>query len=116
MIETKEEQNKIVDFVKTQFKTFLGHEPTVFPVSSKKALKAKVGANYFFLFSLHSILNDGNFVLFDRSLLESQEKSSNLAENALWKDSQFNELETFILKTLSSEERAWLKLKNPLGH
>lgn len=34
----------VYDFVKNQFKTFLGVEPQIFPVSAKRALSAKTCA------------------------------------------------------------------------
>jgi hypothetical protein len=68
-------------------------EPLVFPVSSKKALKAKreVGD------------------------LKGEQRNAALVKNALWNESRFGALESYILSSLSAQERAQLKMKNPLG-
>jgi hypothetical protein len=47
MMDTEADKAKILDFVKSQFKHFLGFEPVIFGVSNKKAIAARLGNSYF---------------------------------------------------------------------
>eukprot|EP00027_Filamoeba_sp_ATCC50430_P016648 CAMPEP_0168566924 /NCGR_PEP_ID=MMETSP0413-20121227/14701_1 /TAXON_ID=136452 /ORGANISM="Filamoeba nolandi, Strain NC-AS-23-1" /LENGTH=677 /DNA_ID=CAMNT_0008599021 /DNA_START=83 /DNA_END=2116 /DNA_ORIENTATION=- len=87
LVETSQELNEILEFVKTNFESLVGLQPKIFTVSSKQALKAKLEAK----------------------------NATELGQNPLWQASKFGELEDFILKTLSKEERTKLKLENPIG-
>lgn len=89
ILETENEINEVIQFLKNSFKGLLGIEPIIFPVSSKLALRAK---------------------------LQTESKAGEkLEDNPMWQRSRFEELEKFILKTLTEEERTRLKLENPLG-
>eukprot|EP01121_Diplochlamys_sp_Union-15-3_P017019 TRINITY_DN5919_c0_g1_i2.p1 TRINITY_DN5919_c0_g1~~TRINITY_DN5919_c0_g1_i2.p1 ORF type:complete len:359 (-),score=46.95 TRINITY_DN5919_c0_g1_i2:529-1605(-) len=93
-LETEQELAEITKFISENSRTLLSIEPLIFPVSSKKALAAK------------------------QSLPPSattSERQEILEKNDNWLQSQFGELENYILKTLDVRQRAILKMKNPLG-
>lgn len=79
-------RQQVVEFVQESVQRFLGFSPEVFPVSSLLAQQAKsVG---------------------DRNPGE---------RDRLWRASQFEALEQFVVETLDEEGRIRLKLLNPLG-
>eukprot|EP01113_Clastostelium_recurvatum_P030327 TRINITY_DN3675_c0_g2_i2.p1 TRINITY_DN3675_c0_g2~~TRINITY_DN3675_c0_g2_i2.p1 ORF type:complete len:683 (-),score=132.80 TRINITY_DN3675_c0_g2_i2:46-2094(-) len=88
LLESDKDREEIYNFVQGNFVSLFGIEPTIFGVSSKKALKAKQARGH-------------------------QGEGSPGA--ALWKESAFGDLERYILQTLDSGQRAKLKLSNPLG-
>eukprot|EP01104_Vermistella_antarctica_P017705 TRINITY_DN6329_c0_g1_i1.p1 TRINITY_DN6329_c0_g1~~TRINITY_DN6329_c0_g1_i1.p1 ORF type:complete len:720 (+),score=144.39 TRINITY_DN6329_c0_g1_i1:114-2273(+) len=79
---------EIHNFVSTNCRNLLDFEPTIYPISAKKALRSK--------------------------LMQGEESQG--AECArLWEESRFGKLEQYILETLSSDQRSALKLRNPIG-
>ena len=89
LLESEKDLQDVMQWVREQSTKLLALENAlIFPVSAKKALKAKILA--------------GN---------------SNVAVQTLpqWQESRFGALEEYILKQLSAQERNQLKLKNPLG-
>jgi len=88
MVDSDAELAEIINFVRNSFVELLDFEPIIFPVSGKFALSAKV---------------------------EFASNKEALEASPKWKLSRFGELETYILKTLSQEERTKLKMENPLG-
>ncbi len=77
--------NQVVDFVRDQSAAVLGAIPRIFPVSVRLAQRAKANAN-------------------------GQEESQRLLAA-----SRFDDLETYILRTLDQQQRLYLKLESPLG-
>jgi hypothetical protein len=86
-IETEDDLKAVKNFVTSNFQELLGIDPIIFPVSSKLALNAKVAAA-----DHDALMNNPN-----------------------WIKSRFGELESYIAKTLTKEERTRLKLENPIG-
>lgn len=87
LIESKEDQAQVVDFVRVNAQQLLGLTPEVFPISSRAALRAKLAAA----------------------------QNGGVPDKLLWEQSQFGPLENYILETLNVGERIRLKLENPLG-
>jgi len=87
ILETDTQLVDVKNFVTKNFKDLLEIEPLIFPVSSKLALNAKLGS-----VDTNSLINSTS-----------------------WKKSRFGELEAYISKTLTREERSKLKLENPIG-
>ncbi|PRP87427.1 hypothetical protein PROFUN_00638 [Planoprotostelium fungivorum] len=86
IVETETELRQIEDYVSTSFSSCLGDTPSaMFSLSAKEALRAKV------------------------------ESGGALEENERWRKSGFGELEKYVLETLDRQERARIKLENPLG-
>ena len=81
----QEEKERVTSFVKEHSSDLLGAQPTVIAVSARDALGAK------------SISSD------------------KLADNAVWKRSNFEELENFLSTTLTDKIKVRSKLLNPLG-
>eukprot|EP01132_Coremiostelium_polycephalum_P010671 gene10671-13070_t len=93
----KSEMAEVMKFVSDNFEQQLGMTPVIFPVSSKLALKGKL-----------TVAKE------DRSNT-LQQFNENLSRNQSWQSSKFADLEKYILHTLDSNQRAKLKLLNPLG-
>ncbi|EGG23011.1 hypothetical protein DFA_05141 [Cavenderia fasciculata] len=91
---------EVEQFVQENFKNTVGVAPTIFPVSSKLALKAK----------LRVAKETGG-----QQHVGSDTYDAELKRDVGWKQSRFADLENFIMKTLDSGERTRLKLLNPLG-
>jgi small GTP-binding protein len=87
LLEDPNQLNEVAQFVSVNFKTLLGIDPVIFPVSSKLALRAKTDIK-------------------DPTVL---------ATDAGWKKSNFGELEKYIQENLDGGQRAKLKMTNPLG-
>lgn len=81
----QEEKERVTSFVKEHSSDLLGAQPTVIAVSARDALGTK------------SISSD------------------KLADNAVWKRSNFEELENFLSTTLTDKIKVRSKLLNPLG-
>ncbi len=79
IFEREDDLTQVVGFVKNNTRTLLEMETHIFPISARRALRAKQG------------------------------------EPALWADSRFEPLETFIHNQLDETERLRLKFLNPLG-
>jgi small GTP-binding protein len=79
ILETEAEINQVIGFVRENSTILLDVTPDIFPVSARRALRAKQG------------------------------------EPALWPQSGFEPLETFIHDTLDETSRLRLKFLNPLG-
>jgi hypothetical protein len=89
LLDSEKDLQDVMNWVRDQSAKLLALEGAlIFPVSSKKALKAKIAAAG------------------DVKALQS---------NPQWVESRFGALEEYILKQLSVQERNQLKLKNPLG-
>jgi hypothetical protein len=95
-LSSENDAQEITEFVKRNFRDLLSIDPVVFPLSSKLALRAK-------LETLQGNVNP------------SPEASQALSVHPLWKLSNFEALEKYILQVLSPEERTKLKFENPLG-
>ncbi len=50
-----------------------------------------------------------------RLALRAKQSDNRREHKALWDASRFEDVETYILKTLDQKSRIWLKLQNPLG-
>jgi len=85
ILEQESHLTEILQFVRTNIEPVIGTNPIIFPVSSKLALQAKTG------------------------------HGAKVDHAALWKASNFGELEDYILKSLDAGQRARIKLQNPLG-
>lgn len=94
---SEHELEQIMDFVRKQFNKLSGADPLIFPVSSRQALAAK------------QELGPAVKTMDPVALVSALEK------NDRWVHSRFGNVENYIKKTLSEEERAWLKLRNPIG-
>lgn len=81
------EISEVVEYIKTNAVNMLGFSPEIFPVSARLAMSAKAGIN-----------------------AVSQKTST-----SIWDKSRFEDLETYILKTLDEKSRIKLKLTNPLN-
>ena len=79
LFQGEEELNQVQTFITENARALFGITPEVFPVSSRLALRAKLG------------------------------------EPALWLDSRFEQLESYIHATLDERGRLRLKFLNPLG-
>lgn len=96
MLENPEKElPQILHFVNEQTKRLFGFVPQIFPVSSRKALRAKAA---------ETIAN-----------LHGEQRDLALQQNADWNESRFGPLESYILHTLNAKERGKLKLENPIG-
>jgi len=78
---------EVTEYIKTNALTLLGSAPEIFPVSARLALRAKANNN--------GVSDDGS-------------KSN-------WSMSRFEDLETYILKTLDEKSRIRLKLTGPMN-
>eukprot|EP00026_Physarum_polycephalum_P004711 Phypoly_transcript_04734.p1 GENE.Phypoly_transcript_04734~~Phypoly_transcript_04734.p1 ORF type:complete len:660 (+),score=98.31 Phypoly_transcript_04734:92-2071(+) len=87
LLEDPLQLKEVEKFVSSNFRTLLGIDPVIFPVSSKLALKAKTEVT----------------------------DPIALATDPGWKKSNFGELEKYILENLDGGQRAKLKMTNPLG-
>ena len=79
------EKQRVVDFVTEHVQPWLGAQPLVWPISAAQALAAKVNHPE------------------DPSL------------SALWKHSQFAQLENFLRNSLTNTSKIQAKLRNPIG-
>ena len=79
--------SQVVEYIKTNALSLLGFTPQIFPVSARFALRAKAAKS--------GDLNDGS--------------------KSMWDESRFEELETYILKTLDEKNRIMLKLTSPMN-
>jgi small GTP-binding protein len=86
---------QILQFVNDQTKRLFGFIPQIFPVSSRKALRAKTAAN--------------------AQGLEGEARDLHLQSSPDWAESRFGPLESYILHSLNAKERGKLKLENPIG-
>lgn len=109
MVEKEDDLKKITDFIREQFNNLSGSDPIIFPISSKLALRAKQGTVIRSFKSEHLELGP------ELKTLSPEELSNKLSKKENWTSSQFDNVESYIKKTLSEEERAWLKLRNPIG-
>jgi small GTP-binding protein len=92
LLESEEETDQILEYVRANARQLLGIEPRVFPVSARLALRAKKEIQ-----------------------TQAQRNGEALRRSQDWQRSQFEPLEQFILSSLDSQERVRLKLDNPLG-
>lgn len=88
VLDSKEQLDEILQFIKEQSSRFFKYQPTIFPVSSKKALAAKT-----------KVVG-----------LPVAEQEAALALDPLWNESRFNDVEEYIHKT-TNKDRALLKLR-----
>jgi small GTP-binding protein len=86
LLRDEAQREQVVDFVRENVERLLGFKPEIFPVSALMAQQAKA-------------LGDRNPDERDR----------------LWRASEFEALEDYIVETLDEEGRIRLKLLNPLG-
>jgi len=93
-VNPREELDQVIHFIQDNFNSQLGITPTIFPVSAKQALKAKLSTN---------------------QQQQQQQQQELLLNNNDWKNSKFSDLEQYILHTLDSSQRLRLKLLNPIG-
>jgi small GTP-binding protein len=98
-VDNEDDINEIIAFVKENAKQILEYTPTVFPVSSKIAMRAKLAAKK---------------QLSGRAS-SNQDFVTILSQDPDWIASRFGELEGYILHGLKVQERAQLKLSNPLS-
>jgi small GTP-binding protein len=85
-VRTEDDRQKILAFVEENILRLLGFRPEIFPVSALLAQQAKAIAER-----------------------NPQER------DRLWRDSQFEPLERYVIETLDEEGRIRLKILNPLG-
>jgi small GTP-binding protein len=85
-VRTEEDRRKILDFVEENILRLLGFKPEIFPLSALLAQQAK-------------------------SIAERNPQE----RDRLWRDSQFEPLERYVIETLDEEGRIRLKILNPLG-
>ncbi|KAF2077158.1 hypothetical protein CYY_001543 [Polysphondylium violaceum] len=90
-VNPREELDQVIHFIQDNFNSQLGLTPSIFPVSAKQALKAKL------------------------SIGQQSQQQTELLNNSDWKNSKFSDLEQYILHTLDSSQRLKLKLLNPIG-
>ena len=88
MLETEEELDQVLEFVRANARQLLGMEPQIFPVSARQALQAKVNA---------------------------RTTGRTTPDGPLWERSRFAPLEEYVLNALDASARIRLKLENPLG-
>jgi small GTP-binding protein len=86
LLEREDERQQVVTFVSDNARALLGTMPEVFPVSARRALRAKLGA-------AEGATDAGEPIPGDR----------------------FEDLERYITSTLDEKERVRLKLLNPIG-
>jgi small GTP-binding protein len=96
-LESEAQVQEIVNFLLQNIKATLGFEPTVFPVSARHALRAK--------------LKNKEAIVAEKQ----QQPLTPLDQQHDWKISNYSALESFIFDTLNAEQRALLKLQNPIG-
>eukprot|EP01096_Ripella_sp_DP13-Kostka_P009989 TRINITY_DN3871_c0_g1_i1.p1 TRINITY_DN3871_c0_g1~~TRINITY_DN3871_c0_g1_i1.p1 ORF type:complete len:708 (+),score=344.96 TRINITY_DN3871_c0_g1_i1:90-2213(+) len=89
ILDTKEEQDQIITFVRENISPIIGHNPPIFPISSKLALRSKLRA-------------------------ESANPDEVAQSKMMWELSNFGSLENYILRQLDPEERQHMKLNNPI--
>ncbi|HWQ12785.1 MAG TPA: dynamin family protein [Roseiflexaceae bacterium] len=80
LLETEQERQQVVAFIRENVRDLLGFTPEIFPVSARLAKRARAEG-----------------------------------DEGLWRASQFEAMERYILETLDEEERVRLKLLSPLG-
>jgi small GTP-binding protein len=86
LLEREDERQQVVTFVSDNARALLGTMPEIFPVSARRALRAKLGA-------AEGATGAGEPIPGDR----------------------FEDLERYITSTLDEKERVRLKLLNPIG-
>jgi small GTP-binding protein len=94
LLEREDERQQVVTFVSDHARTLLGTMPEIFPVSARRALRAKLAAV--------------------AASASAQEAGSAKTAEPIPGD-RFEELERYITSTLDEKERVRLKLLNPIG-
>jgi hypothetical protein len=94
LLEREDERQQVVTFVSDHARTLLGTMPEIFPVSARRALRAKLAAA--------------------AASTSAQDAGSAKTAEPIPGD-RFEELERYITSTLDEKERVRLKLLNPIG-
>jgi small GTP-binding protein len=101
LLEREDERQQVVTFVADNARTLLGTTPEIFPVSSRRALRAKLAAG--------STNTEGGLSSADQPAAPSPAAGPRIPGD------RFDDLERYITSTLDEKERVRLKLLNPIG-
>lgn len=121
LLETPEELQKVIVFIRENFMRLLDLAPEIFPISARTAFRVKMARKQGGATPVENEQGDtvpASALVSPTSPLGvtiplDGQGQADLAQ--LWEKSGFGKLETFIFDTLDEESRVKLKLLNPLG-
>ncbi len=111
LLEREDERQQVVTFVADNARTLLGTTPEIFPVSARRALRAKLAAASTNTEGVGSA-QEGEGVGFSPA---DQPEAPSPAVGPRIPGDRFDDLERYITSTLDEKERVRLKLLNPIG-